>query len=979
MLISAQTGAQYLIITHDDYYQTIQPLAEWKQQKGLKSKIVRLSEIGSDSIPIRNYIRNAYNTWEVKPEYVLLVGNDNQIPQVRIIHPLGDVYTDNYYTNVTGDFYNEIIPGRFWVYDTSHVKTLVAKVIMYEKYPSQDDTLWYKCGVTIVNEDEDTCPADSVYWSDSRYAHQLMQQAGFYHIDSLAQSFGDDSMDVITAFNQGRGYIMYRGIGFFVWDWPFMGLWESLLYNGWKTPIIISATCATVEGIGYTWMFLGTPEQPRGSVGFFGTTTALYHAAEFRSALARGTLSGIFNDKQCTMGIAAEYGRRFYTSIFNDSLEYYSWTCLGDPDMRLWTAVPRFISVIHDTILWVDNRPDTLLIQVNAGPMRIDSALVCILSSQDTTQHQSGYTDAQGSIVFIDTFTIPGDSVYLTVTGRNLRPYQTRIAVHHAGGPHVLLRNFCLNDTVVGNGDTIANPGEDIDIPIWLMNWGDSSAYGVSAVLSLLTPDSFVTLYDTLKVFGMIPGLDSAYSSDNGYNIVIAPNCPDTHVIDLVLTIEDSAHTGWNSELHIQVHAPILEYVSYIFPGTNKYAPLDDTSALILSIVNTGTYQAESLSGKLSCENTHITLIDSLAEFGTLLPSAIATNGSNPFLLMASPQLLPGTEIPIICELVSGVYIDTIEFTIYAGQRDYYIWDPDPNHSSGPVIHGALVSLQYNGDYSTTALPADDFLSVYKSLFVCLGVYPARHVVTDSSWEGPAILQYHQNYNGKVYIEGGDVWYADPHYNHGYFFYPLFEIMPTSNSVGLLPSVTGVDNTFTQTMTFTYLGENNSLDRIEAQGMGSCIFRKTSTSLGLGVAAYNRTVGLSFELGGLQDSVLPSTRVTLLDSIMTYFGIPPTGISERVTPDLDGKIFFDISPNPCRGNLHIAYRVGRIAQEVTIQIYDISGRCVKSFNLCNQMQSVLSLYWNGTDDLGRTVAQGIYIIQLIVDEHTLTKKIVLLR
>jgi len=980
ILGSAQTGARYLIITHDDYYESIQPLAEWKRQKGLKSKVVRLSETGADSTQIRNYIRNAYNTWDIKPEYLLLVGNDTQIKQVRFMLPLGDVYTDNYYADMIGDFHNEIIPGRFWVYDTNHVKTIVAKVLAYEKYPSQQDSFWYKRGVTIVNEDEDSFPADSVYWADARYAHQLMQQSEFQSIDSLAQSFGDDSMDVVAAFNQGCSYMMYRGVGFYIWDWPFMGLWENLLWNGWKTPVVISATCATVEGIGHTWMLLGNPQQPRGTVGFFGTTTALYHAAEFRSALTRGTLSGIFHDNQCTMGIAAEHGRQLYSTTFNDSLEYHSWTCLGDPDMRLWTAVPRTISVTHDTVIWADGQPDTMVIQVNAGPVRIDSALVCIMSSQDSVRHQYGYTNTQGSIVFIDSFTIPGDSVYVTVTGRNLMPYQASIAVHLAGSPHVLLRRFYLNDTIGGNGDTIPNPGEDIEIPCWLMNWGDSTAYGVSGILSMVTSDSCITLYDTLKAFGSIPGLDSIYSSNDGFNIIIAPDCPDTYSVHLRLTVKDTVNTTWNSFFQIQIHAPVLEYLSYNFPGTYKYAPLNDSAALIMSVMNTGTYQAVDVSGKLICSDSLIVLLDSLAHFGTIQSGGSATNQADPFMIVASSQLLPGIAIPLMCELTSGVYVDTVVFTVYAGQRDYYIWDPDINHTSGPVIHNLLTTLNYNGVYRADSLPADDFLSVYRSLFICLGVYPFNHIVPDSGWEGPAIYHYLQSLNGKIYIEGGDVWYADPHYYHGYFFYPLFEINPVSTSVGPLSDLRGITGTFTNAMDFAYSGESNSLDRIEHQGMGQLIFEKSSNGFGVGVAAYNRSIGTSFELGSLVDTSPPSTRAVLVDSIMKYFGIPPTGISEYAYNNQPGMVSMNIYPNPCRDEVYIKLQTPDSKLQTDIAIYDISGRLVKSFSVPGSnflVPTVLS--WNGTDQMGRAVAQGVYILHLIAGEHTLTRKIVFLR
>jgi hypothetical protein len=64
-LFSQETGARYLIITPDAYRAALQPLALWKTQKGMKAKIVTLSETGTDSTQIRSYIVNAYNTWSI--------------------------------------------------------------------------------------------------------------------------------------------------------------------------------------------------------------------------------------------------------------------------------------------------------------------------------------------------------------------------------------------------------------------------------------------------------------------------------------------------------------------------------------------------------------------------------------------------------------------------------------------------------------------------------------------------------------------------------------------------------------------------------------------------------------------------------------------------------------------------------------------------------------------------------------------------
>ncbi len=78
---SFKGDGQYLIITADDFYDAVLPLAEWKQEKGIQVTVTRLSEIApGDSAAIHDYIKDAYNNWTVPPEYVLLVGDTGILP-----------------------------------------------------------------------------------------------------------------------------------------------------------------------------------------------------------------------------------------------------------------------------------------------------------------------------------------------------------------------------------------------------------------------------------------------------------------------------------------------------------------------------------------------------------------------------------------------------------------------------------------------------------------------------------------------------------------------------------------------------------------------------------------------------------------------------------------------------------------------------------------------------------------------------------
>jgi hypothetical protein len=741
-------------------------------------------------------------------------------------------------------------------------------------------------------------------------------------------------------------------------------------------PVVLSATCATIEGIGRDWTVAGTPTQPRGIVGFFGTTTGLFEAAEMRSALCRGTTACLFSDSG-GLGVAAEAGRLEYYAQFDDLIEYYSWTCLGDPEMQMWTDTPREIIVGHNMYFTTGICTASVYVQHNSTP--VAGALVCMMAKYDTTFYDYGYTDDNGGFRFIDTLHIPGDSVYITVTGHNWRPYFNARPVFFAGGPYVQLHTFRLLDSLGGNGDGIANPAEDIEIPSCLMNWGNATAYGVSATIEKIAPDTFFTLYDTIKYFGNIAPYESIYIYPDGYNAVIDTNAPDLHEIGLRLRIRDSGSLLWTSDFGFANHAPLLSYHDHYFNDHVKYTPIGDTGQLYVELLNTGSSRAENVIGRISCDDSLITLIDSTVSFGIILPDSIGYNQAEPFVIANHPNTPIGYSTTVTVDVVSGVYAATYNFAIHMGQKDYLVWDPDPNHSSGPIIHTLLDSLEFYGDY-TTDFPYG-FLSLYKSIFVCTGVYPYNYPIGDTSQTGYEIGHYLQTQGGKTYLEGGDIWYSAL-VSHGYDFGQLFGIDPVNNSIGLFTGVNGCTGTFTENMAFGYTGEATMIDRIDTIGGSQLICRKANASYGCGVAANDRTVGISFELGGLVDTLAPSTRLALIDSIMDYFGVPPTRVNESQELSVVPTLSLTCHPNPFRETIYIRYMIqdaGYTEQDISFDIYDVTGRLVKSFYPESSIMNRESGFsWDGHDDLGRRLAQGIYFVHLNVkDAKTIVKTILL--
>jgi len=64
---------------------------------------------------------------------------------------------------------------------------------------------------------------------------------------------------------------------------------------------------------------------------------------------------------------------------------------------------------------------------------------------------------------------------------------------------------------------------------------------------------------------------------------------------------------------------------------------------------------------------------------------------------------------------------------------------------------------------------------------------------------------------------------------------------------------------------------------------------------------------------------------------------------------------------------------------VSLRVFDVSGRVVRTLVDGHQAEGARSITWNGTNDRGQSVASGIYFYRMSAPGFTETKKMVLLR
>jgi hypothetical protein len=428
----AQTGARYLVITADALYGSIQPLAQWKQATGLPTMVVRLSQIGTDTLAIKNYIINAYNSWPIKPEYVLLVGSPSLLP-ARIYQNSGNPYsTDNVYADMGGTVEAELAVGRLPAASEAQLDVMVAKTLKYEYDPDLTDSVWMRRLTTVIRETGD--PDDSVYWSDVRNAAFRAQAAGFVGCDSFSSFRGNTSTDVQRSLNQGAGFLLYRGSANSTWYPPFDSLKPGHLTSTNKLTIVTSITCQTLSldpadppMYGDSFMRAGAIGNLRGAVAFFGNTHPAAEVAPIRSAAARGFYNGLFAENIWKLGRTALRAKHQMYVEFPDSVvrrDYRGFNLLGDPDLGVWTATPRLLAVQHPTEILPG--PQDIHVTVKSSAIPVEGALVC--ASMGASVYVTGYTNSDGDL----TLTVsPPDSGHLrlVVTGQNLYPYDGSIRV----------------------------------------------------------------------------------------------------------------------------------------------------------------------------------------------------------------------------------------------------------------------------------------------------------------------------------------------------------------------------------------------------------------------------------------------------------------------------------------------------------------------------------------------------------------------
>ncbi|MBI2471529.1 MAG: hypothetical protein HYV59_09850 [Planctomycetes bacterium] len=360
---SSDNGADYIIITHEDFYDESLALANHRNERGLRVVTVKVEDIYDefnygifDPQAIRDFLSYAYSNWVAPaPVYVLLVGDAcqdykdnldtgtvNYVPsQIVETDLLGETPSDNWFVLVSGD---DILPdmyiGRLSAQTESQVEDMVNKIIYYEQHPPENS--WSKNALFVADDD------DSSFEDISEELAGILPEGYKANKVYVGDYTSDENptTNIQKYINKGCLLVNYTGHGA-VERW---GLWNdnseaifnnssvSALENTQRYPVVTVANCLNGFFPGYKTKVSMAEQfqrlQNRGAVAVWAPTGLSYSSGH--RLLMKAFYEAIFNDGKYGLGAAttaAKINTYEQNSYWGELVEMF--VLFGDPAMEL--------------------------------------------------------------------------------------------------------------------------------------------------------------------------------------------------------------------------------------------------------------------------------------------------------------------------------------------------------------------------------------------------------------------------------------------------------------------------------------------------------------------------------------------------------------------------------------------------------------------------------------------------------------------
>ena len=726
---------KYVIIA-DSMFQTIlQPFVEWKTKKGFEvvEGYTNDPNIGNTTASIKAFIKNIYDNATINdppPSYVLLVGDDAQVPSFN--GSAGTHLSDMYYCEMDGggDFYPEMYYGRFSATIPEELTPQILKTLEYERYTMPNSSYLDEV-VMVAGVDASMAPTygngQINYGTDNYFntAHGLTSYTYLYGSGSpITSDMSAASSAIIADVSGGVGFANYTA---------------HCGSSGWSDPSFSTSDVPSLQNANEYGLMIGNccqsnkfdvPEcfgeallraDSKGAVGYIGGSNNTYWDEDYWWGVGNGTTPpptnptytqtglGVYDciwhengeletDWFMTQGQMIHCGNLAVTQAGGSEQYYWEiYHLMGDPSVMPYFGVPSVMNVTHLSAIPIGT--STLVVTAEEHAYVALSMNGILLDAQ--IFGQSGMV----TLSFSPLSNI--GTADLVVTKQFREPYFGTVSVITTNAPFVICPSYFIDDSF-GNNNGLVDYGEVINLDVELQNLGSVNASNVSIQLS--TNNQYITITDSLDFISGV-NANQTLNITNAFTFIVDNLIPDQHQVQFQLDITDASGNSWVSYIQLVLNAPLLGHISFTINDVNSgngNGRLDagETIDIIVEVVNSGHADISNLIANISCLSNFVTVTSSTFNINNL---NINQSSNTVFTIDIDPLTPLGTLAQFPFNLGNGTYMynftfsDVIgiinedyevgNFTNYAWVHGTYPWSID----SVLPYEGAYCSKSYDG------------------------------------------------------------------------------------------------------------------------------------------------------------------------------------------------------------------------------------------------------------------------------------------
>ena len=975
----SRDNAEFVIIVPDDpdFIAWADSIKEWRIEEGIITEVFTLTDIGgTSSTIIENWINNAYNTWTIPPEAVLLLSDYPSSGDAYGIYApfYSGFVSDNIYADIDNNNLPDITMGRITAQTNSQLETMILKDLDYERNPPLNNNFyqqplsacgfqterWFQLCAEVISGfweyslGKNTTRVYAIYSGNPQPGDPWSTAANTYTVVNYWSNLGyipttipsgiswdGTAADMVNAINGGTFMLQHRDHGNLDgWGEPDFNISHinQLSNSAPYLPFVFSTNCLTGKYNDATEVF--TERFHRiDNAGAIGVNAASETSYSFANDIyVWGIYDYMWPDFDPNYGNdgfhdarpawAMNYGKyylHFSSWYSNTNIKYVTYHLFhhhGDPYMRLFTEYPQYQTVHH---------PQILIEGEGSFPVTAsEGSMIALVVGEQVI----GRIEGADTTVWVPiTPQTSGTTVKVCVTKQNSYRYTDEIEVAPGGYAYVVYSH--IENISGGNSNSQINPGETYNATLAVANWGLFNATGVSGWLYSTDP-SITTGMDTV-LYGTVNSYDTVVAGSSN-QFTISPGVQDSTVIEVELYCVDDNDSQWISTFEIIVNAPDL-WVNGI-DGPANINPGDNFN-LTPQISNSGTGTAYNVDLLCSVDDPYVTVADSTGQIDSIAVDSVA-------ILTDALQLSVSSSCPdpYFVDLIFNMesdggmsFSDTLTMNIgnifsddfesgdslwtYQGPSSWHLTEHRNHSSSHSMYCGEEGTWQY-------AAPVVNSRIITDSVSITLGSEL-------TFWQWYEIADNSDKVQIQYTTDGGNNWellYPDEGYT-GTWAYPPYDSIYTGDYKVWEQQHVQIDHDGQVQISWLFFSSPSGV----AEGY---YFDDVNIALNSGF------VGLEEEQNG------------------------PPGVNTyqfRLSPAY---------PNPVRNRAIISYSVGAEGP-VSLKVYDLTGREITT--LINQVQGPgnYRVEWDGRDNHGSMVSSGTYFYRMVSGSFSDGKKLIVVR